>query len=422
MISTPWRIEPRDPDLSVDRKEIQHYEDLFDQTEDGYENHLEMVLEDGLDTPLGGCSEIVRDPDTLDGRVVHYQHMDAATLFVTPFKDFPIVQKVPGVIGDPIVFPKRAVDRLGWSPRTEIRQKGWFMAPPERIYLALQMLVQGDQYYWKLLQDTPEMGILDLGDMEKQAAMDWLDAWKGLLGGVDPFKIPVLYEHTQDVKYIQLNRPPSDIIFDKITLMRASFAVAGYGITLADVGISVEGVTLAGAIRGERRSERTGFARARAKVSRYWNNMLPRYLKFTFVERDDERLVSKGRARLANSMAFRNLTEAGILLEEDAQQQLVSDGLITVPISKVNTAVGGEIVEPNRLVSRELGSPVPPSSGGEGEITNRSITSSDVAAFMNATKVMDSVGNELYTDLVELEMKDLLRGVLDLEQLEKEEL
>lgn len=413
MISTPWQIVPRDPDLSSRyTNEIQYYTDLFNATEGGYEDHLELVLQDALDTPVGGCSEVVRDPDTPNGRVVNYQHMDAATLFPTVFKDFPIMQRVPGISLDPVVFKPFQVSRVGWSPRPEIRQKGWFMAPPERIYLALQMLVQGDQYYWKLLQDTPEMGILDLGDMEKSYAETWLSSWKDLLGGIDPFKIPVLYEHEQEVKYITFNRPPVDIIYDKVFLMKASFAVAGYGITLLDVGIMTEGSTLAGSIRSERRSERTGFAKLRAKVLRYWQNMLPPYLRIEYIERDDERLVAKGRARLANSMAMRNLTEAGIVLAEDAQQQLVADGLMTVPLSPVGVSSGGNVVEPNRLVSRELGNPVPPSQGGEGDISARSNYSKDdvLKFYQNADFFR---GNDaLEFDLVGFDIKDLLGGVL----------
>ena len=417
MISAPWRIEPADPDTGLKYDvEIKYYTDLFNNTDGGYEDHLELVLEDFLDTPMGGTTELVRDPDDIAGRVVNYQNMDAATLSPTVFRDFPVVQVVPGLAAEPVIFPKHAISRIGWSPRPEIRQRGWYMAPPERIYLALQMLVQGDQYYWKLLQDTPEQGILDLGDMSQQSAEDWLSSWKTLLGGIDPFKIPVLYEHTQEVKYITFNRPPVDIIYDKVTYMRASFAAGGYGITLADMGIASDSTTLAGTIRGERRSERTGFAKLRTKVRRYWQNMLPPHLRFVHLERDDERLVAKGRARLANSMAMRNLTEAGIVLAHDAQQQLIADGLLTVPISPVSPVVSGqsEIVEPNRLVSRELGSPAPASQGGEGDVTARSVTKDYVRKYLHESGFMDAIRNDdaLGFDLLGEDMRNLFGGVL----------
>jgi hypothetical protein len=421
MISTPWRIEPRDPDVGNRYdKEIQYYTDLFNGTDGGYIDHLELVLQDFLDTPLGGCTELAREPDAPGGRVVNYQNMDAATLSPTAFKDFPIIQRVPGIFSDPPLFPAHAISRIGWSPRPEIRQRGWYMAPPERILLALQMLVQGDQYYWKLLQDTPEQGILDLGDMERSSAESWLSSWKDLLGGIDPFKIPVLFEHTTDVKYITFNRPPSDIIYDKITMMRASFAAGGYGITLTDMGLIIDSNTLAGTIRGERRSERTGFAKVRAKVASYWQKMLPAHLTYSYVERDDERLVAKGRARLANSMAMRNLTEARIISSQDAQQQLVSDGLMTVPLQPT-TAVpnsNGEIVEPNRLVSRELGSPVPASAGGEGEVSARSMSKDLVYDFLKKTGFVENTITDdvLGFDLIGEELKETFGGVLALKE------
>lgn len=414
IISTPWRIEPSNPDTG-DRydNEVQYYTDMFNSFDGGYEDHLELVLQDMLDTPLGGCTELVRDPDVPGGRVVNYQHMDAATLFPTVFKEYPLVQRVLGLSSEPVIFEPQQINRIGWSPRPEIRQKGWYMAPPERIYLALQMLVQGDQYYWKLLQDTPEMGILDLGDMDRQSAEDWLKAWKDLLLGTDPFKIPVLYEHNSDIKYVPFNRPPSDIIYDKVTMMRAAFAVAGYGITLQDAGLLSEGTSLAASIRQERRTEKTGFARVRTKVTRYWKTMLPSYLKFTFIERDDERLVAKGRARLANSMALRNLTEAGILLPEDAQQQLVADGLITVPVSQVGQDQGTQIIEPSRLVSQQLGSPVPASQGGMGEV-KRSVSKDDVRSYLDMFGLNDPMfQDDLTFDLLGFDLNSLLGGVLD---------
>lgn len=413
MVSTPWRIEPKDPDAGNKYdSEIQYFTDLFTSTDGGYEDHVELVLQDFLDTPLGGCTELVRDPDEPGGRVVNFQNMDAATLFPTVFRDFPIVQRVPGAAVEPVIFPKHALSRIGYTPRPEIRQRGWYMAPPERIYLALQMLIQGDQYYWKLLQDTPELGILDLGDMEMTAAESWLKSWRDLLSGVDPFKIPVLYEHTGDVKYIQFNRPPTDIIYDRVMISKASFAAAGYGISLSDMGIVTDQGTLAGTIRGERRSERTGFAKVRVKLQRYWNNMLPPYLQYVYIERDDERLVAKGRARLANSMAMRNLTDGGILEKQDAQQQLVADGLITVPLTAVGPNQDTSITEPNRLVSRELGNPIPASSGGNGEITNKAdYTKDDVRAWLDMSKVWQD-DQVLGFDLLGSELRDLLQGVL----------
>ena len=378
MTSTPWRIVPKNPDdVGVYDEEIKYYTELIRASDGGYQYHLDLVLQDALDTPIGGCTELVREGDVPGGKVLAYKHMDAATLTPTLFDDYPIVQRPQGFwtgSAEPVWFPGHAVARMGWSPRPELMKSGWFMAPPEKIYLALSMLVRGDQYYANMLSDTPEAGLLDLMDMAEDVALGWLDSWKDLLGGTDPFKIPVLYEHEQPAKFIPFGRPPEEIIYDKTTLKYAAFCAAGYGLTLADIGIMVENQSLAGAIRGERRSLKNGFSTAKTKVKSYYEVMLPPYLVFDYVERDDEMLVAKGRARLANSMAMRNLTEGGILTEEDAQQQLVADGLITIPVQSAPGAKPKtQIVSPTHVVAKQLQSPVPPSEGGNGEITAKSL-------------------------------------------------
>ena len=85
------------------------------------------------------------------------------------------------------------------SPRPDIKREGWGLAPPEKTYLALEMLNRGDYYYANLLIDTPAAGILDLGDMAQDSAEEWVKAWRKMLTGIDPFKIPVLYEHANKV-------------------------------------------------------------------------------------------------------------------------------------------------------------------------------------------------------------------------------
>ena len=58
-------------------------------------------------------------------------------------------------------------------------------------------------------------------------------------------------------------------MFDRVTVKYAAIVAAGYGISLSDIGIQVTasgGETLAGSIRQERRTRKTGFARFKKKM------------------------------------------------------------------------------------------------------------------------------------------------------------
>ena len=370
MQSTPWRIVAKDPSASSP-KEVDYYTELFTNIDGGWDLHIDLLMQDALDTPFGGIDEVGREGDALDGKVDWVTHIDAATVYPTYDLNYPVVQMGFGVKS--VYFPTHAVNRLYYSPHPELIRKGWGMAPPERIYLALELLFRGDRWYANLLLDTPEAGVLDLGDISRSTAEEWLTSWRDLLAGQSTLKVPVLYEHTIAAKFIPFGRSPAEMSYPTATLRYMQIVCAGYGLSLADVGI-MEGDTgtLAGAIRAERRSFRAGFGTARQKCVLYHNRLLPPYLRFEWVDSDDERLVAKGRARLANSMSLRNLVDGKILRPEDALEQLQSDGLITVSVVLPEQDVqqgGGDIVQhPTNIVSGELQKPVAPSKGGMGEV------------------------------------------------------
>lgn len=389
LVSSPWQIVSKDQSVDVSSEEIQYYTDKIENLDGGLDIHIDLVMQDALDLPFGGASEVGRENDDPEGKLSWVLHIDGATLFPTYNSDWPVGQLVPDVSPLlPIYFPKHAVSRIYYSPRTEINRKGWGMAPPEKIYLALELLSRGDKYYANLLLDTPETGVLDLGDISQETAELWLKSWRELLIGTDALKVPVLYEHTSPAKFIPFGRSPVELSYSNTTLRYMQIITAGYGLSLADIGI-IEGDvgSLAGAIRQERRSLRTGIGEARRKVAAYITRMLPKYLKFEWVERDDEILAAKGRARLANSMAMSNLTGGKqILSPEDAQQQLIADGLLTVsitPVSEFEPEPKPEVVNPLLLpphpVANEMQKPVPASSGGEGEINARAMFAVDAS-------------------------------------------
>ncbi len=412
-LSLDWKIEPKDSEKRDElEEEINYYTELFEYTGKYYYDEIvEWIGKDMLDTPFGGAAEVGRERDAPDGKVLWIEPLDAGTLFPFPNVKTPVGQYVMESGMVPIYFPAHAINRIYYSPQTYIRLEGWGMSPPEKIYLALELLNRGDQYYANLLLDTPEAGILDLGDMEKGAAEEWVKAFRTMLGGIDPMKIPVLYEHNTKVDFIPFGKPPTELMFDKVTAKYASIVAAGYGLTLSDIGIQTTtsgGDTLAGSIRDERKTRRTGFARFKRKLIAFWNFMLPSdRLHYKIIDQDDELSVAISRARLANATAASQYIDKRIFSPGEMRRQAIADGLITISIPE-NVPDDSEFPEPEQGTSNErtnlIGKPVSPSQGGHGEVLPRG----DV--FSDEVNRMVNVGD--------VHLKKLIRSVLQPLQIE----
>lgn len=389
LIALDWKIEPVDSDKRDEYKDdIKYYTDFFQDTgEYDYVDILEWINGDALDLPFGGACELGWEGDTPpsenpDSRLLWIELLDGATLFPYPNRDWPVGQYVKEAGLNTVYFPDYAINRLFISPRSEIKRKGWGMPPPEKIYLGLEMLNRGDRYYANLLLDTPEVGILDLGDIEESSAKEWIKSWKELLVGIDPFKIPVLYGHEKPASFVSFTRSPTELVFDRTIVRYESLVAAGYGMSLSDVGIQVSssgGDTMAGSIRQERKTRRTGFARMKKKNSLFFNRMLPPHLRFHFIDLDDELSVALGRARLANATAWSQMIDKKMFTPSEARQQTVADGLTSISLPENVDEKEFDILTPPMLPGQQpfgksperpgmLGKPVPPSSGGHGEV------------------------------------------------------
>lgn len=391
ILSLDWKVEPRDSEQRDELKsEIDYYTRFIEDTGDyEYGEMVEWVLSDYLDLPFGGAAEVGRQGDSPDGRVMWLEMLDGGTLYPTLNTDWPYAQSINGV-PKVVYFPKHAINRMYMSPRSDILRKGWGMAPPEKIYFALQLLSVGDKYYANLLLDSPEAGILDLLDMSKDSAEAWVGAWRAMLTGIDPYKIPVLYEHTQAAKWIPFTRNPTEITFNQSIARYDALLCAGYGLTPSDISLSPAGNTLAGAIRDEKKTKRQGFGRARKKMVAWWNRILPTYLRFRFIDIDEETTVAVGRARLANATAAKALVDGNIFTEEEMRAQTVADGLITVSVPEsLPEELQKKVDAKNKLAQNPLGvagkpegktaerpsmlgRPVSPGQGGWGETAARS--------------------------------------------------
>ena len=386
IIDLDWKIEPRDGNQRDELKdEIDYYTQLFEYNgEIDWVSTIELLLQDYFDLPFGSAFELGWENDDPANRLVWYKPLDGATLFPTLVPEWPVgqyVQETTAEHNQPVFFPDYAINRIYMSPRPEIVREGWGMAPPEKIYLAIQMIAHGDTYYANLLVDTPEAGLLDLGDMSQEAAEEWVEAFRSLVTGIDPFKIPVLYEHTTEAKFIPFGRPPLEMTFGSIMMKYSALVASGYGLSLSDIGIQVTasgGETLAGSIRQERKTRKTGLARTKKSVKYFFNRMIDPRLKFMWIDMDDELNVALGRARLANATAMSQYIDSGTITEDEARLQMIADGMMTIPMKeklddsekRIND---GETSERPGMLDR----PRAPSSGGRGEVKKSIVDSMD---------------------------------------------
>jgi hypothetical protein len=390
----PWEVrarKPREADALAD--EIEAYIRILDGVGDDFDSILDRLWQDALDLPVGGTLEVVRWPDGMGpfsrphpkGHVAQIVNVDGATLYMTYDRDFPMAQRIKENAAQTVYFQRNELARIVLSPRPELERKGYGMAPPERIYLALTLLYRGDTYYANLLLDTPEAGVLDLLDMSQESANDWIKSARELLQGIDPLKIPILYEHDKPAIWIPFGRPPTDMLFDTTTLKYARVVTAGYWLSLSDVGLEPAGAggTLAGQIRDERRARRTGFGVVKEKTVNLVNGeILPPYLEFTFVEKDEEALNQRYRAFVLAAQAMKIAADAGVMSARERQEQLKKDGLITVeveapqpppappplPILPPGAGLPGSAGGANAELQR-----VPESQGGRGEFQQQAL-------------------------------------------------
>ncbi len=426
--SLDWSIVARDSDRRDELKgKIKHYTKLFERGNAYYydvdfTSQVEWFCKELFTLPFGMASEIGRIDDNPKGRVVWIRPLDCGTLAPTLNFEFPIVQSAPNTGISPIYFPREFISRVFLSPRTELRREGWGYAPPERIWKAIEMMYAGDSYYAKFLLNTPEAGILDLGDMEKTSALQWIDALKDLMFGIEPLKIPVLYEHTTDAKFIPFGRDPSTIGYDSTTMRYAAILAAGYGLTLSDIGFPTSsngGDTLAGTIRMERVGKSSGKATAKKKWETYANQILDPELRWMWIDYDDERNVSKGRARLASAQAAGMLIDKRSFLPSEMRRQFIADGLMTIDVPEEideNDPEFQNLQQPafgGGNKTKELNNKTQPSSGGQGEVIpqqviQRSMASAEVGvskASYNSSEILKALLSQVQKNLSESELE-----------------
>lgn len=419
ILSLDWKITPREASYKRELEPTIKYYSQFlmnggEYLGTDYSGLVEWIAGDVLDLPFGGAAELGRRDDSPGGRVMWLRPLDAGTLYPTLNANYPVVQYYQGY--DAVAFPAHAIVRTYLSPQSTIFREGWGMAPPEKAYFSINLLNNGDKYYANLLLDVPTAGILDLGDMEKSSAEEWVGAFKTFMNDqAASFRVPVLYEHNNDVKFISFGKVPNDIMYDSITMRYAALLGSCYGMEPHDIGIEVSqgsGGSLAGAIRSERQTRRNGIAKMKAKMKYFFDKILPPTLEFNFIDMDEEQIVAVGRARLASATAFNLFQTNGNFSQQEIRSQAIQDGLFDIAIpdklprnAKAKQDIkfwhqtlgnqanaNGDSQKDKPTEPETVGSPKAVSGGGEGDIKK-------LASRVMAKKSLDALVENIVSTL-----------------------
>lgn len=391
LLGLPWEITAKDPNEKDAVEEDAKYYTAWVLR--NFDLVLDKLWQDALDLPVGGVVEIVRWPagvkpviqegeeeykvtrDHPKGHPFRLVNLDGATVFPTYEPDIPLAQRIPEL--DRVVyFTENDIGRIGIQPRTEMRLNGYFKAPPEQIYLAMQMVNDTDHYYHDLVKEVPPVGILDLTDMQEHQAKDWVGSVRSLFEGNDPFKIPVLYDHEKPAVFIPFGKSPQELLFDTASLRYARIVAGSYGLTLGNLGLEPKGETLAGSIRDDMQASQ-GYGYVIEKTKNLLDaEVLPPYLEWSPKIQDFEKLTGKGRAFLVVAQALKAAKEIGAIKPSEVQAQLVRDGFLTVELEAPNDEELAQQAQAKQLpfgangkqAAKQLTDKVPAAEGGFGDV------------------------------------------------------
>ena len=326
--AVPWKV------LSEDEEDVGYYTDLLRSANgESFEVFIERLVEDVLTVPFGGAVEVSR---YRDGMLAMIYHVDGGTLFPTYDPKIPYLQVDPENQLSQVGFTRNQLARVMWAPNPDKRNYGWSKTPAMDIFSAIEHLMRSETFYQQFLSNTPEAGILDLMDMEKKAAKEWVQSWAELMGGIDPLKVPVLYEHEKQAKFIPFSRPPSELALPEVVKRYSEQVCAAFGMTITDLGIFEHANTLAGASRAVQLSKRQGQGSLMRKVSNLINSMLPDTVAFEWEPFDSEDKLRRAQTQSARATTLKALgtpdpsSGEAFFPAEIIRKQAVSDGLVDV--------------------------------------------------------------------------------------------
>lgn len=296
--------------------------------------------------PMAGNSEVV--PDETTGILGGLYHVDGATLYPTYERDIPYVQINPYNTVERIYFVRGDIMRLILQPRSELQRKPFQEAPVESAFVGIEALSRMYVYYLKQLTDTPIAGILDVMDMTQDEAQQWAENFREMLNGVDPLKMPLLYDHVKPARLIPFGRSPTDLALGENFKRFAEIVVSSFGLSIGDLRLFEHERTLAGAEASQRVTARSGIGYYAQAVEDMLNRIVLMTsmtgFKFKFKlgmtgEEQAEAQLAATRVQMLTSLAG---PSTPLLKPEDAQKQLEAWKIIDIALSGVPAAPGLE--------------------------------------------------------------------------------
>jgi len=220
------------------------------------------------------------------------------------------------------------------NPRPEFGLSGYQQAPLEMCYLAIDAVAKGDFYYLNLLTDVPTAGILDLKDFTKKDAIEWATSWRELLTGNDALKIPILYEHEEEVKWIPFGPPPEGVMLNESLARYTRLIHACFGLYTQDTGLGEREITRTGQGAVLERRAWHKFSALIALWETFWNSILPDDLEFKHEVTNIDETERLARAAVATANALGIYARAGILGKREIRREIAESGFLT---SYINT-------------------------------------------------------------------------------------
>jgi hypothetical protein len=342
--SLNFEIVPEDPKSQMQLDAAVWYNVVFKDFRTVTTRTLKSVCE----LPQGGAWEVGWIKPGLygegeQGTLSFVEYIDAGTLHPTLNRAFPIVQIDPiGASGQHTVvtnltdtlltsetvrFKDEEINRvLGW-PRDEFGLEWWQESPTEASFLAIEALSRIYVYSLKQLRDTPMAGLLDLMDFSEEDALEWAKNFRQMLQGIDPIKIPILYQHEQPARWLPMGNNFSELEIPRQFKMYADLVLGNYGLSVNDLRIFDQDQTKAGSAVSRKISLKQGIRFFAELMKDAVQPLLPQYLTFQYTEPDleDERTKAQIRAVDARALQTLGMPLEYVLKEAKARSILLTD-------------------------------------------------------------------------------------------------
>lgn len=321
-----------------DEGTLKYFNQILEDADDGdgLDSFLSRVLQDAMELPIGGCVEIA--PDDLTGMAGGLYHVDGATVYPTYDRNIPFVQINPYDTAQRVYFRRGQIERLMIMPRVDLRRRPFQESPVESAFMSIEAMSRMYIYYMKQLGDTPMAGILDLMDMTEKEAGDWAIQFREMYEGIDPLKIPILYDHVKPAKFIQLARNPQDLNIMENFRRFAELIASAFGLSIGDLRLFEHDRVLAGVEASQRVTARQGVGFYAQIIENFLNRNVLMSARSGIRAKFKLGMTgeSQAEAQLASQRAQILMTLSGnqpILKQIDAQKQATQWKIIDIPLT-----------------------------------------------------------------------------------------